>query len=64
MSAIAEGHVEEAALMWLSEVGYVAVSGPDIGPDGSAPERENYGEVFLLARLRSAVTTAEPVAGA
>ena len=60
MSAIAESHVEEAALMWLSELGYAAVNGLEIGPDGSTPERENYGEVLLLDRLRAAIERLNP----
>src|SRR6266446_5022474 len=35
MSAIAESHVEEAALAWLSELGFAVAGGIDIGPDGS-----------------------------
>ena len=60
MVSIAESHVEEAALMWLSELGYAAANGLDIGPDGSAHERENYGEVLLLPRLRAAIKRLNP----
>ncbi len=60
MSAIAESHVEEAALAWLTELGYTAISGFDIGPDGSEPERENYGDVLLIGRLRAAIQRLNP----
>lgn len=52
---LAESHVEEAALAWLTELGYLAISGPEISPDGSAPERANYGDVLLIDRLRAAI---------
>ncbi len=60
MSAIAESHVEEAALIWLSELGYSAANGFEIGPDGGAPERGNYGDVLLLPRLRAAIERLNP----
>ena len=34
-----ENHVEEAALEWLSGLGYTVLHGPDIAPDGATPER-------------------------
>jgi type I restriction enzyme R subunit len=60
MSAIAESHVEEAALAWLAELGYATDTGPEIGPDGSRRERENYAEVLLVDRLRAAITRLNP----
>jgi type I restriction enzyme R subunit len=36
--SFAESHVEEAALAWLTELGYATATGIDIGPDGSTPE--------------------------
>ena len=38
MSIIAESHVEEAALAWLSELGFAVAGGLDIGPDGTTPD--------------------------
>jgi type I restriction enzyme R subunit len=64
MGGINESHVEEAALSWLAELGYATASGLDIGPDGSAAERENYGEVLLLDRLRSAIAKLNPTLNA
>jgi len=55
-----EDQLEQEALGWLAEVGYAVVQGPDIGPDGTAPERDTYRQVLLLARLRKAVTALNP----
>jgi type I restriction enzyme, R subunit len=60
MSGITESHVEEAALAWLEELGYATASGLDIGPDGSDPERANYGDVLLIARIRAAIAKLNP----
>lgn len=57
---IEESHVEEAALAWLAELGYATANGPVMGPDGSASERETYGEVLLLGRLRAAIARLNP----
>jgi type I restriction enzyme R subunit len=56
----AESHVEEAALAWLSELGYATANGLDIGPDGDHRERESYGDVLLVERLRAAITKLNP----
>jgi type I restriction enzyme R subunit len=61
MSAgFAESHVEEAALAWLAELGYATANGLNIGPDGGAPERANYGDVLLVKRVRSALAKLNP----
>ena len=60
MVSIAESHVEEAALIWLLELGYATANGLEIGPDGNKSERENYGEVLLLPRLRDAIERLNP----
>jgi type I restriction enzyme R subunit len=59
-SAIAESHVEEATLAWLSELGYATSNGLDVGPDGGAPERLSYGDVLLVERVRAAVAKLNP----
>jgi type I restriction enzyme R subunit len=61
--SFAESHVEEAALAWLTELGYATATGLDIGPDGVTPERANYGEVLLLDRLRAAIERLNPTLG-
>ena len=40
-----EGHVEDAALEWLSELGYAVLQRSDISPDGAG-----YGRVLVAAR--------------
>ena len=55
-----ESHLEEAALEWFEELGYEVVFGPDIAPDGDYPEREDYGDVVLVERLREALTRINP----
>lgn len=60
MTKFTESHVEEASLAWLEELGYSIASGPDLGPDGSTPERASYGDVVLVDRLRQAVADLNP----
>lgn len=60
MAGIAESHVEEAAMEWLSQLGYATCYGPDISPDGRKPEREAYSDIFLRNRLESAVAALNP----
>lgn len=60
MAKFTETHVEEAALAWLSELGYEFKHGPDIAPESDAPERMSYGEVILDKRLQTAVEQLNP----
>jgi hypothetical protein len=55
MAFLSEAEVEEILLTKLQTLGYQRASDADIGPDGSAPERESYGDVLLMLRLRAAV---------
>ena len=55
-----ERHVEDAALEWLSGLGYAVLHGPDISPDGPTPERVSYGQPLLIARLREALERLNP----
>ena len=65
MSAdIAESHVEEAALAWLTELGYDTANGVEIGPDGTKPERAAYADVVLEGRLRDAIARLNPALAA
>lgn len=58
---ISEDTVEQGALDQLrSQLGYTTANGPDIAPDGDAPERTSYQEVVLDARLRLALTRINP----
>ena len=55
-----EDQLELETLGWLSDVGYTHMYGPDIAPDGSAPERSNYIQVVLVERLRLAIARLNP----
>ena len=55
-----ESHVEDAALEWLSGLGYTVLHGPDIAPEGYAPERVSYDQVVLIVRLRGALEHLNP----
>ncbi len=50
-----ESDVEQAALDWLSELGYGYKPGPVIAPDEPGAERRDFGQVVLTARLRAAL---------
>ncbi len=60
MANFTESEVEDAALAWLAELGYAVLHGPDIGPDGPAPERGSYDQVLLTGRLHKALTRLNP----
>ncbi|MBB4267975.1 type I restriction endonuclease subunit R [Roseospira visakhapatnamensis] len=60
MVRIAESLVEEAALSWLSGLGYTVAARPDLGPDGTVAERSSYGDVVLIGRFRSALADLNP----
>ena len=55
-----EATVEEAALDWLREAGWTIAYGPDIAAGGTEVERQDYAEVFLAHRLRSAIDQLNP----
>jgi type I restriction enzyme R subunit len=60
MSKINEDTVEQAALRWFQDLGYRYLHGSALAPDGSAPERESFGHVLLLDRLRQALARINP----
>ena len=43
MTTITEADVEQVALDWLSGLGWQVTHGPDIAPDASNAERDDYG---------------------
>jgi type I restriction enzyme R subunit len=55
-----EDQLEQECMAWLADVGWQHRYGPDIAPDGDTPERDNYRQVLLLRRLRSAVAALNP----
>ncbi len=54
-----ESEVEEATIEWFVELGYAYACGPDLLPDGDAPERDERTS-FLEGRLRSAIARLNP----
>jgi type I restriction enzyme R subunit len=59
-ASFTESVIEQAALAWIEELGYDVLSGPDIAPGKPGAERDNYGSVFLEARLRQALQRLNP----
>ncbi len=55
MASLTESIVEEAALTWFEELGYAVGHGPHLAPGEPATERDSFGEVVLVARLREAI---------
>lgn len=55
-----EDQLEQEAIGWLADVGYSHLYGPNLAPDGDRPERQNYQQVLLLERLRSAIARLNP----
>lgn len=59
---INEDRLEITVLEWLQELGYSHECGYDIAPvpDGARPERDDYRQVWLLARLRKQLAHLNP----
>jgi type I restriction enzyme R subunit len=57
---INESIVEEAALEWFGELGYAIGHGPQIAPGEPGAERDSFGEVVLVGRLRAAIRRLNP----
>ncbi len=60
MTTITEADVEQAALDWLSALGWQVAHGPNIAPGTPNAERGDYGEVVLEHRLRDALAALNP----
>ncbi len=60
LQGVTESTVEAAALDWLEGLGWDVAHGPEIGPDGSNPERTDYRVVLLEGRLRNALDRLNP----
>ena len=52
---VSESDVEQAALSWLSSLGWQTAHGPDIAPDTPGAERADFTQVVLEERLRDAL---------
>jgi type I restriction enzyme, R subunit len=50
-----ESIVEDAALEWFGELSYAVRRGPHLAPGEQAAERDSFGEVVLVGRLREAI---------
>ena len=55
-----ESIVEDAALTWFGELGYAVGHGPQMAPGEPAAERDSFGEVVLVGRLREAIRRLNP----
>ena len=65
-----ESIVEDAALEWfllrqgfggqVGELGYAVGHGPHLAPGEPAAERDSFGDVVLVARLREAIRNLTP----
>jgi len=70
MNTLNESVVEDAALTWFGDLGYAVGHGPQLAPGEyagstltptfSQGERESYGEVVLVGRLREAIRRLNP----
>ena len=55
-----ESHVEVAALGWFGELGYAVGHGTQLAPGEPAAERDSFGAVVLVERLREAIRLLNP----
>ena len=55
-----ESIVEDAALEWFGELGYCVGHGPHLAPGEPAADRDSFGEVVLVGRLREAIRRLNP----
>ena len=60
MSGFTESVVEQAALAWLESAGWRIRNGAEIAPGEPAAERDDYGQVVLVQRLRDALARLNP----
>ena len=55
-----ESSFEDAALEWFGELGYAVGHGPHLAPGEPSAERDSFGEVVLVGRLREAIRRLNP----
>ena len=60
MSSLNEALIESAAQEWFQELGYSLAHGPHIAPGEASAERQSFGEVVLVGRLREAIRRLNP----
>jgi type I restriction enzyme R subunit len=60
VTRIIESHLEQVVIQWFESLGYAYLPGPDIEPETSHSEREDYAQVLLIDRLREALYRINP----
>ncbi|HMP71880.1 MAG TPA: HsdR family type I site-specific deoxyribonuclease [Kiritimatiellia bacterium] len=55
-----ESIVEDAALEWFGDLGYATGHGPQLAPGEASSERNGFGDVVLVGRLREAIGRLNP----
>ena len=60
MTSFNESTIEDAALEHLAQLGYQTAWGPHLAPGEPGEERESFEQVYLQARLRSAIRRINP----
>ena len=55
-----EAIVEDVALEWFGELGYAIGHGPYLAPGEPAAERDSFGEVVRVGRLRADIWRLNP----
>jgi len=60
MAKITENDIALYAIEELETLGYSYIYGPEIAPDGEAPERSAYDEFILTERLKNAIDRINP----
>ena len=60
MVFLSEAELEELLIQHFERLGYEHNTDAAIGPDGTAPEREHYGDVILQSRLVAAIERLNP----
>ena len=57
---IKESKLEDLSVSWFQDTGWIYAHGPDIAPEGAAPERSDFRVVILKNRLASAISRLNP----
>ena len=60
MAFLTEAELEEMLLQHFEQLGYQRSTDAEIGPDGTSPERESYGDVILQRRVVAAIERLNP----
>lgn len=60
MPKLCENDIEVMTIEELEQLGYTYIPGPQLAPDGEAPERQIYADVLLVDRVRTAIASLNP----